>query len=153
MAFTCEQFHEKHLLISMICNELRDYSLTNWGRDKMATIFQTTFWNAFTWMKMYKFWLRFHWSLFPRALVQIMAWHRPGDKPLSEPMMVSLLMHICVTRPQWVKNYCITQGPINEFKSYHCATRYIVDAVTCISSATWIPMQQLIGPREVRQLF
>ena len=37
------------------------------------------------------------------ALVQIMAWHQPGDKPLSEPMMVSLLMHICVTQPQWVK--------------------------------------------------
>ena len=36
------------------------------------------------------------------ALVQIMAWRRPGDKPLSEPMMVSSLMHICVTRPQWV---------------------------------------------------
>ena len=35
-------------------------------------------------------------------LVQIMAWRHPGDKPLSEPMMVSLLMHICVTRPQWV---------------------------------------------------
>ena len=34
------------------------------------------------------------------ALVQIMAWHRPGDKPLSEPMMVSLLTHICVTRLQ-----------------------------------------------------
>ena len=33
------------------------------------------------------------------ALVQIMAWHRPGDKPLSEPMMVSLLTHLCVTRP------------------------------------------------------
>ena len=38
------------------------------------------------------------------ALVQIMAWRRSGDKPLSEPMMVSLLTHICVTRPQWVKN-------------------------------------------------
>ena len=25
------------------------------------------------------------------ALVQIMAWRRPGDKPLYEPMMVSLL--------------------------------------------------------------
>ena len=37
------------------------------------------------------------------ALVQIMAWRRPGDKPLSEPMMVKLLTHICVTRPQWVK--------------------------------------------------
>ena len=35
-------------------------------------------------------------------LVQIMAWRRPGDKPLSEPMMVSLLTHICVTQPQWV---------------------------------------------------
>ena len=38
------------------------------------------------------------------ALVQIMAWRRPGDKPLSEPMMVSLLTHICVTRPQWVNH-------------------------------------------------
>ena len=36
------------------------------------------------------------------ALVQIMAWRRPGGKPLSKPMMVSLLTHICVTRPQWV---------------------------------------------------
>ena len=36
------------------------------------------------------------------ALVQIMAWHRPGDKPLSEPMMANLLTHICVTRPQWL---------------------------------------------------
>ena len=32
-----------------------------------------------------------------------MAWRQPGDKPLPEPMMVSLLTHICVTRPQWVK--------------------------------------------------
>ena len=37
------------------------------------------------------------------ALVQIMAWSRPGDKPLSEPMVVGFLTHICVTRPQWVK--------------------------------------------------
>ena len=33
------------------------------------------------------------------ALVEIMAWRRPGDKPLSEPMMVRLSMHICVTWP------------------------------------------------------
>ena len=38
-----------------------------------------------------------------QALVQKMAWHWPGDKPLSESMMVSLPTHICVTRPQWVK--------------------------------------------------
>ena len=31
-----------------------------------------------------------------------MAWRRSGNKPLSGPMMVSLLTHICVTRPQSV---------------------------------------------------
>ena len=41
-----------------------------------------------------------------QALVQIMAWHRTDDKLLSEPMVVSLLTHICVTRPQWVKQCC-----------------------------------------------
>ena len=44
------------------------------------------------------------------ALVQIMAWRRSGDKPLSEPMMVSLLTHICVTRPQWVKEVYTNAG-------------------------------------------
>ena len=82
--------------------------LIHWGREKMAAIFLTTFWNAFCWMKMYD-----HISLtislkcvrkvrinnMP-SLVQIMAWRRPGDKPLIEPMMVSLLTYICVTRPQ-----------------------------------------------------
>ena len=47
--------------------------------------------------------LTLSWSI-PIAMVQIMAWRRPGGKPLSEAMMVSLLMHICITRPQWV-NY------------------------------------------------
>ena len=43
------------------------------------------------------------------TLVQIMAWRRPGDKPLSETIMVRLLTHICVTRPQWVNRsmWCI----------------------------------------------
>ena len=40
-----------------------------------------------------------------QALVQIMALRRPGDKPLSEPMVGSLLTHICVTRPQWVNKW------------------------------------------------
>ena len=41
------------------------------------------------------------------ALVQIMAWRRPGDKPLSEPMVVSLPTHICVARPQWVNIHIV----------------------------------------------
>ena len=39
------------------------------------------------------------------ALVQIMAWRRSGDKPLSELIMVSLPTHICVTRAQWVNSF------------------------------------------------
>ena len=39
------------------------------------------------------------------ALFQIMAWRRPGDKPFSEPMMVSSLTPICVTRPRWVNSF------------------------------------------------
>ena len=38
------------------------------------------------------------------ALVPIMAWRRPGDKPLSKLMMVNSTTHICVTRPQWVNS-------------------------------------------------
>ena len=34
------------------------------------------------------------------SLAQIMACRRVGDKPLSEPMMVISLTHICVERPQ-----------------------------------------------------
>ena len=47
--------------------------LTHWGWSKMAAIFQTTFSNAFSWMKMYEFRLRFHWNFFPR--VQITVFH------------------------------------------------------------------------------
>ena len=36
------------------------------------------------------------------ALVQMMAWHQPCNKSLSEPMMVLLLTPICITQPQWV---------------------------------------------------
>ena len=41
----------------------------------------------------------------------------PINKPLSEPMKVSLLTHICVTRPQWVKGY--------KFKAKPSATLYL----------------------------
>ena len=44
------------------------------------------------------------------ALVQIMAWRRSGDKPLSEQTLVSLLTHICVTRPQWVNSLTAHSG-------------------------------------------
>ena len=98
-----------------LCNMTNTYLLSFPGYFQephwlsMATIFQTFFSNVFSWMKMYEFHLKVWLKFVPKvpvnnipALVQIMAWRHLGDKPLSEPMMVSLLTHICVTRPQWV---------------------------------------------------
>ena len=36
------------------------------------------------------------------VLDKIMTWCQQGHKPLSETMIVRLLMHICITRPEWV---------------------------------------------------
>ena len=45
--------------------------LTHWGRDKTVDISQTTFSNAFSWMKICEFRLIFHWSLFLRDQLTI----------------------------------------------------------------------------------
>ena len=57
------------------------------------------------------------------TLVQIMAWRRPGDKPLSGPMMVRLPTHICVTRPQWVNNIVYIFHGIYSLGSTACASQ------------------------------
>ena len=82
---------------------LYQVKLTHWGRDNMDAISQTTFSSALSWMKMFEFRLKFHWSLFLRVQLT-------GDKPLYELMMVVLPTHICVTRPQWVKPDHETSG-------------------------------------------
>ena len=64
------------------------------------------------------------------ALVQIIAWRRPGDKPLSELMMVSLLTHISVTRPQWVKQNVpplLTWWKLFPF-NWHTKAMYLMDS-------------------------
>ena len=68
--------------------------LTYWGRDKMAAVFQTTFSNAFFFNENVQISIKISLKFVPKghihnipALVQIMAWRQPGDKPLSEPML------------------------------------------------------------------
>ena len=79
--------------------------LTDWGRDKIAAISQTTFW----WMKIHGFLLKMSLKFVCKvrinnipAMVQIMVRRRPGDKPLSGSLIVNLLTHIYITGPQWV---------------------------------------------------
>ena len=77
--FTIQKvIHNRSLCICAAVSRLLPTQLSHWDQDKMDAIFQTTFSNAFSWMKIYEF-------------------------RLSEPTLVSLLTHICVTRPQWVK--------------------------------------------------
>ena len=76
------------------------------GRYFTDDTFKRIFWNENVWISI-KISLKFV-SKGPinniPVLVKIMAWRRPGDKPLViEPMMVRLPTHICVSRSQWVK--------------------------------------------------
>ena len=76
------------------------------GRHIPDDIFKCIFLNEYVWIRIeisLKFVPKGPTNNIP-ALVQVMAWLRPGDKPLSESMMVSLPTHICVTRPQWVNS-------------------------------------------------
>ena len=54
------------------------------------------------------------------ALVQMMAWRRPGNKPLSEHMMVNLLTHICITGPQWNASYYIRINLLLNISNLKC---------------------------------
>ena len=60
-----------------------------------------------------------------------MAWHRPGELPLSEPLMVSLMMQICVTWPQWVNvdSFCYL---LNGDKRQYIMAGISLDDLRCL---------------------
>ena len=56
--------------INALAPENCGYSINTYaycGLDEMAAVFQTTYSNTFSWMKMYKFRIRFHLDLFSRV--------------------------------------------------------------------------------------
>ena len=77
------------------------------------------------------------------TLFQIMAWRRTGDKPLSETMLVLLLTHICVTRPQWVmfsQAYHLSSTrlvTINENFKYRSLSTFWTVSVTLVDLTHW----------------
>ena len=97
---------------------LQRYPITGWhfvwvvnilrpkrnGQRFADDIFKRIFFNENVWIS-----IKISLTFVPKSpiynipvLFQIMAWRRPGDKPLSEALMDNLPTHICVTRPQWV---------------------------------------------------
>ena len=78
----------------------------------MVAISQTTFSAAFSLNENVWIPIKISLTFVPKGrinkttiLVHIMAWRRPGHKPLFEPMMVSLPTHMCVTQPEWIDTY------------------------------------------------
>ena len=85
---------------------------TKWPSSSRRTIFR----NVSSWARICEFRARFHWSVFLRVELTIFRywfsqwnWRLPGQKPLSEPIMVSLMTHLRVTGPQLVKTLCPVQ--------------------------------------------
>ena len=79
--------------------------LTHLPLNKMAAISQTTFSNAFSWIKSFVFWFKFHWSLFLMVELTIFRhWFRlwlGADQATSHYLnqcWPSSLTHICDTR-------------------------------------------------------
>ena len=70
----CSSFFDMKLKTINLILQLHlpgNIELTHWGRDKIDAILQTTLSNAFSWMKMFEYWLKFHWSLFPMVQLRI----------------------------------------------------------------------------------
>ena len=72
------------------------------------------------------------------ALVQIMAWRRPGDKPLSEPMMVSLPTHICVARLQLIALSCLSMYKTNNTNHVYWCMQVTLFSVNSVAQTVFI---------------
>ena len=137
--------------------------LTHWGRGKMAAA--DTFKHIFL-NENVRISIKISLKFVPKgpinnnpALVQIMAWRRSGDKPLSEPMIVSLLTHICVTRPQWVNKSQILLGTQDKLMNPTASsyvrvwlqlifTYILQDYFTGIRACSWLPWCQWNNRKE-----
>ena len=60
---------------------------------------------ALLWVGCYHFEVETRWPPFSRRHFQMHFLEWKYNKPLSEPMMIILLTHICGTRPQWDKGW------------------------------------------------
>ena len=111
-----------HLFLRFLVVFWFNFILTHWGWDKMAVVLLTTFSDIFIFNEALGISFEIPLKFVPEgpvdnipALVQMMACHWPGNRPLSEPMVVSSLTHICVTQPWWVK--LASGGPGGCFKN------------------------------------
>ena len=131
---TFESHKCSHILIRRQCKKINTLRLRQQGRHFPDDISKCIFLNENVWIL-----IMISLIFVPKgpinyipALYQIMACPRPGDKPLSEPLMVIILTNLCVTKPQWVNNigffsitwistsmWCSSCYTIQYHKKYH----------------------------------
>ena len=130
--------------------------LITWWKTHCIHFHRESFqiWNlissAFSWMKMFEFWLKISLIFFKvpinniPTLVQKIACRRPGDKPLSEPMMISLPTHICVTRPQSINQYTLPRDRNGCKSSRWCLCEEVFPcfffSFQCVISCACVPL-------------
>ena len=114
------------------------------GRHFPDDIFKCIFLNENIWIP-----IENSLKIFPKGtihnmpvLVWIMAWRRSGEKPLSDPMMISLLTHIYVAQPQWVNAVLAIKGSridcnLLHAKNHYCGLFHWANEERTINSFDW----------------
>ena len=133
---------------------LQFYWLTHWGWDIITAISQTTFSNAFSWMNMYTY-----------DLTEVCSWglnqqyssigsdngSAPTQRQANFWTNDNLLMHICVTRPQWVNILSFFlinvdhQGWSYNTNFFHSIIFPVFFRIINISITCWISHSYLTG--------
>ena len=97
-----------NILIWVVHNEIESWKVNSLRPRRNRLNFTDDLFNAFSWLKMYKFRSEFIWTLFLRFQLIIkqhwFRWGLSGDQTTSHYLnqkWPSLLTHICVLRHQW----------------------------------------------------
>ena len=89
----------------------------------MTAISQTTFWNAFSWMKSFAFWFESHWSVFLRVYltISIGSGAEQATSHYPDQCLPSSLTYICALELDWLihrgqnKMVVILRMPFGDF--------------------------------------
>ena len=106
------------------CDNLHLEILNHLPLDKLAAISQTTFSNAFSWMKIFEFQIKFHWNTFLGVWSIICQyWFRywlaavQATSHYLNQCWSSSLTHICGTRERWVDDISIWKMQLGAYFS------------------------------------
>ena len=98
-----------------------DCVLIHWSWGKMTAKLQTTFSTTFSWMKIVLFWIKCHWSLFPRVQLIIFQhsfrWWLGTNQLTSHYLKLwwaSLIIHICIIWPWWFNRALFWRGLLSQ---------------------------------------